>query len=65
MRLVATAGLRRALGRADAVSLAMRARCFSWNPTLPPIGFSRLDVATTLLAAVLAAVAIGPKYVLS
>lgn len=61
MRLVATAGLRRALGRADAVSLAMRSRCFSWNPTLPPLGFSRLDVPATVLAAGLAAAAIAPS----
>ncbi|MFC4551663.1 energy-coupling factor transporter transmembrane protein EcfT, partial [Halorussus sp. GCM10023401] len=25
-------------------SLALRARCFAWNPTLPPLSTSRVDV---------------------
>ncbi len=36
-------GLTRAFDRADRLSLALRARCFAWNPTLPPLAFSRLD----------------------
>ena len=51
MRLVGVAGLARALSRADRFALALRARCFAWNPTLPPLRFSRVDlpvVAATL-----------------
>lgn len=44
IQLVGTAGLARALGRADRFSLALRARCFAWNPTLPLLSFSRADV---------------------
>ncbi|QLG62540.1 CbiQ family ECF transporter T component [Halorarum salinum] len=45
VRLVATAGLGHALGRADALALALRARCVSWNPTPPPLEFGRADAA--------------------
>lgn len=52
---VATLSLRRAIGRADRLSVALRARCFAYNPTLPALGFSRLDylvlAASVLLAA--------------
>lgn len=44
MRLVSVAGLARALSRADRFALALRARCFAWNPTLPRLSFSRADV---------------------
>ncbi|USZ74098.1 energy-coupling factor transporter transmembrane protein EcfT [Halorussus vallis] len=44
MRLVGVAGVARALARADRFSLALRARCFAWNPTLPPLSTSRVDV---------------------
>ncbi|WP_394739549.1 energy-coupling factor transporter transmembrane component T family protein [Natronococcus roseus] len=37
-------GLSRTFDRADRLSLALRARCFSWNPTLPALAFSRRDV---------------------
>jgi biotin transport system permease protein len=51
MRLVATTGINRALGRADRLALALRARCFAWNPTLPPLSFTRLDLPALALAA--------------
>ncbi|MFC6837333.1 energy-coupling factor transporter transmembrane component T family protein [Halomarina ordinaria] len=53
MRLVATAGLARALGRTETLSLAMRARCLSWNPTLPPLALARVDVPVLALACTL------------
>lgn len=43
MRVVALAGLRRAFARADRLALALRGRCFSWNPTGPALRFGRLD----------------------
>ena len=51
MRIVAIGGLRRAFSRADALALALRARCFAWNPTAPEIRFGRLDPVGWLLAA--------------
>lgn len=51
MALVTVAGLDRALARADRLSLALRARCFAWNPTLPALSFARLDLAVLVLAA--------------
>ncbi|KTG08122.1 cobalt ABC transporter permease [Haloprofundus marisrubri] len=50
----AIAGLNRAFGRADRLSLALRARCFAWNPTLPALRFGRLDWLGFAVAAVLA-----------
>jgi len=54
-RRLAMAGLWRALERADHLALALRARCFAYNPTLPPLAFSRLDYPALALAAALAA----------
>jgi biotin transport system permease protein len=54
MRAVALGGLNRAFSRADAFALALRARCFAWNPTLPELSFSRVDVPVLVLAGVLA-----------
>ncbi len=51
---VATLGLSRAFARADRLALALQARCFAWNPTVPGLAFSRLDVPACLLALALA-----------
>ncbi|WP_227374964.1 energy-coupling factor transporter transmembrane component T family protein [Haladaptatus halobius] len=53
MRLVGSAGLARAFDRADRFSLALRARCFAWNPTLPPLSVSRWDVPVACLSVAL------------
>lgn len=58
MRVVGAAGLRRAFARSDRLSLAMQARCFSWNATLPRLEFGRLDWAGLAAAVVLAAFAV-------
>ncbi|WP_117593445.1 energy-coupling factor transporter transmembrane component T family protein [Haloprofundus halophilus] len=58
IELTAIAGLGRAFGRADRLSLALRARCFAWNPTLPMLRFARLDWLGFTVAAVLAAWAV-------
>ena len=58
IRLVGATGLRRAFRRADRFALALRGRCFSWNPTLPPLSFSRLDAPALLLTGALAASAL-------
>ena len=57
MRLVAVRGLARALRRADRLAVAMSARCFAWNPTLPALSFARTDYLGLAAAAVLVAVA--------
>lgn len=54
MELVGAAGLSRALARVDTLSLALRARCLAWNPTLPRLRFRRGDALGLLLAAALA-----------
>jgi biotin transport system permease protein len=59
MATLATAGLNRAFRRADRLSVALEARCLSWNPTLPPLRFGRADypiVGLSLLLFVAAAV---------
>ncbi|WP_144905010.1 energy-coupling factor transporter transmembrane component T family protein [Halobellus captivus] len=61
MQLVASAGIRRAFGRADRLALALRARCFAWNPTLPELRFERIDAVGLLVALALAgATLLGP-----
>lgn len=50
MRIIATTGLRRAFSRSDALTLALKARCFSWNPTLPNLIFGPKDVPVLLFA---------------
>lgn len=55
MQLVATAGLRRAFARSDALSLALRARCYAWNPTLPRLALGRWDVPGLMLSVALVA----------
>jgi biotin transport system permease protein len=60
MRVVALAGLSRAFRRADAFSLALRARCFAWNPTLPALVLSPVDYPALVLAAALFAWAVAP-----
>lgn len=57
---IVIAAFNRAFDRADTFALALQARCFSWNPTLPELRFSRVDVVALLLAGVLLSVAIVP-----
>ena len=51
---VSLVALQRALSRAETLSLALRARCFAWNPTLPALQFSRADYPTLVLGVALA-----------
>jgi len=60
MGLLAVAAFNRAFERADRFSLALRARCFSWNPTLPALRFSRLDTGALVVAASLILAALEP-----
>ncbi|QLG48968.1 energy-coupling factor transporter transmembrane component T family protein [Natrinema halophilum] len=46
-------GLTRAFDRADRLSVALQARCFAWNPTLPSLAFSRIDYPVLVLAVAL------------
>ncbi|MFB6220494.1 MAG: energy-coupling factor transporter transmembrane protein EcfT [Halolamina sp.] len=58
VRVVGAAGLRRAFSRSDRLALAMRARCFSWNATLPPLRFGTLDWGGLVVALTLGAFAV-------
>ncbi|GAB7017726.1 energy-coupling factor transporter transmembrane component T family protein [Halostagnicola bangensis] len=51
-------GLSRAFTRADRLSVALQARCFSWNPTLPALSFSKLDWAVCGFGVVLGLTAV-------
>lgn len=51
---IAVVGLARALSRADRLSLALRARCFAWNPTPPELSFRRWDYPVLALGVLLA-----------
>lgn len=42
-RLLVVRSLDRTLERSDVLGDALRARCFSWNPTLPALSFHRRD----------------------
>jgi biotin transport system permease protein len=57
-RLVMETGVRRVFLRSDRFALALQARCFAWNPTLPELRFSRLDAPGLLVGVVLAASAL-------
>lgn len=60
VRLIGVTGLRRALHRADRFDLALRARCFAWNPTLPPLSMGRRDLPALALALALAVAGLLP-----
>lgn len=53
-RLVGIGGLSRAFTRADRLSVALRARCFAWNPTLPALRFRRRDYIVFALGVLMA-----------
>ncbi len=55
MRIVATAGLGRAFDRSDTLALALQARCFAWNPTLPALSLGARDLPALGLSIGLAA----------
>lgn len=59
LRLVGLGGLSRAFERADRLAVALRARCFAWNPTPPPLSFDRGDWAATAAAVALAAASVA------
>ncbi|MGM0590821.1 MAG: energy-coupling factor transporter transmembrane component T family protein [Halobacteriota archaeon] len=59
VRWTTVAGLNRAFGRADRLALALRARCFAWNPTLPHLTFGRIDAPALVAAGLLVAFAVS------
>lgn len=58
VRRLAVGSLNRALARADRLALALRTRCFAWNPTRPALRFGPADAPALLLAAGLAVAAL-------
>lgn len=59
MRFVAVGGLNRSFARSRALSVAMQARCFSWNPTLPMLELGWRDGVAFGFALALAASAVA------
>lgn len=57
---IATLSAARALARSDRLAVALQARCFAYNPTLPELRFSRLDYPVLALAVLLALVPLAP-----
>lgn len=53
-RILAVRGLDRTLARADRLTLALQARCFAWNPTLPALRYRRRDYLVTAAGLALA-----------
>ncbi|PSP84895.1 cobalt ABC transporter permease [Halobacteriales archaeon QS_6_64_34] len=51
---IAVVGLARALDRSDRLAVALKARCFAWNPTSPEMAFERRDYPVVALGMVLA-----------
>lgn len=60
VRLAGVTGLRRVFRRADTFALALRARCFAWNPTLPELELRARDLPALALSVALAAWAAVP-----
>lgn len=58
MQVVGARGIDRAFTRADRLALALRARCFAWNPTLPALRMRGRDwaLAGASIALVLTAI---------
>ncbi|MCL9815849.1 energy-coupling factor transporter transmembrane component T family protein [Natronocalculus amylovorans] len=52
IELFTTAAVRRSFAHADRLSLALSTRCFAWNPTLPRLVFTKLDIPILLLSIV-------------
>lgn len=50
-------GINRSFTRADRLSVALSARCFAWNPTLPRLSVTRVDIPVFGVAIGLLAVA--------
>jgi len=50
MALVTVAAFNRALERADHFALALQARCFAWNPTLPELRMEYRDIPALAVA---------------
>ena len=59
VRLIGLTGLRRVFARADRFALALQARCFAWNPTLPPLTATWRDAPATLVGVALVAWAVA------
>lgn len=49
IRLIGVLGVASTFRRASTLALALQARCFSWNPTLPRLTASRLDAPVVLV----------------
>jgi biotin transport system permease protein len=62
VRLLVVRSLVGAFRRADRFALALQARCFAWNPTLPEQRFRRGDWIALLVAAALLAWATAPAF---
>lgn len=58
VRRIAVLSVVRAMERSERLTVALQARCFAWNPTLPRLSFSRVDYVVLGIALVLALVGV-------
>ncbi len=49
IQLIGILGVARTFRRANRLALALQARCFSWNPTLPRLATTRVDVPVLIV----------------
>lgn len=61
---IAVLSTARALSRSERLSVALQARCFAWNPTLPRLRFRLADYLITALALILALAPLASRVVL-
>ncbi|WP_330632864.1 energy-coupling factor transporter transmembrane component T family protein [Halocatena halophila] len=50
IRRLTLGSLRRLFDRVETLTMALQARCLSWNPTTPPLGFEVIDWPALVLA---------------
>ncbi|SFR96357.1 biotin transport system permease protein [Halomicrobium zhouii] len=55
-------GLDRTVARADRLAVALQARCFAWNPTLPALAFERADYPVMLAGIALGLAPVVPLF---
>lgn len=60
VRLIVVRSLQLTFQRSDRLSVALQARCFAWNPTLPALRFGRMDYPVLALGVGLAVTPLLP-----
>lgn len=62
LQTIPTSGLNRAFEQSDRFSLALKARCFAWNPTPPSMQFTIADRLVIVAAILLLALRVSATF---